>query len=154
MKDNPNVAKYVSLFICLVGLLLSPSHLQAAASHPSSPSSCLWKVQSDQNTLYLLGSIHLLKEENYPLPRNIYQAFEKASHLIFEVNLDELFSSQGQLELASKGMYTNGQSLKDTLSPESYARVKSYLTHQGLGMEPFHRMKPWLMATTITTLEL
>ena len=26
----------------------------------------LWKVQGKQNTLYLLGSIHVLKKEDYP----------------------------------------------------------------------------------------
>jgi len=154
MRQNSTVAKTIFLFLWCIAWLLSSAHLQAADLHPSSPSSCLWKVETDQNTLYLLGSIHLLKEENYPLHRNIYQTFDEASHLVFEVNLGELSSPQVQLELASKGIYTNGESLKDTLSPESYARVKSYLNTQGLGMEPFHLMKPWLMATTLTTLEL
>ena len=138
----------------VVGLLLAPVHLQATESHIHPPTSCLWKVQSDHNTVYLFGSIHLLKKENYPLHDNIYRALDEASHLVFEVNLDELNTPQVQVEAVAKGMYTNGRSLKDAISPESYAKVNTHLKNRGMSIEMFHLMKPWMMATTITTLEL
>ncbi|HEX7534535.1 MAG TPA: TraB/GumN family protein, partial [Syntrophales bacterium] len=41
----------------------------------------LWRVQSKRNTVYVLGSIHLLKKDVYPLSRTIEGAFEKADIL-------------------------------------------------------------------------
>ena len=40
--------------------------------------SFLWKVDSGQNNLFILGSIHLLNKEAYPLKQSIENAFEQA----------------------------------------------------------------------------
>ena len=154
MLRKPTSTSRLAAIFCLIGLLLAPGALQATEIQSGSPSSCLWKVQSGQNTIYLLGSIHLLKKENYPLHQNIYRAFDQASNVVFEVDLHEMSSPQVQLEAVAKGMYTNGKSLKDALSPESYERVKTHLKNHGMGIGLFSLMKPWMMATTITTLEL
>ena len=154
MLRKPTLTSRLSAIFCLIGLLLFPVALQASEIQSGAPSSCLWKVQNGQNTIYLLGSIHLLKKENYPLHPNIYRAFDHASTVAFEVDLHEMSSPQVQLEAVAKGMYTNGKSLKDALSPESYKQVKSHLENHGMGIGLFSLMKPWMMATTITTLEL
>lgn len=140
--------------IWLLGMVLSPSLLWAADVRAGSATSCLWEVQSEDNTVFLLGSIHLLKKDDYPLNEAIYRAFDRASRVVFEVNLDELSSPMVQMESLGKGMFTNGQNLKEVLSPEGYAAVRRYLRQQGMDISMFQVMKPWLVATTITTLEL
>ena len=37
----------------------------------------LWKVESKTTTVYVLGSIHFMKKESYPLSRKIEDAFNK-----------------------------------------------------------------------------
>ncbi|GJL50571.1 MAG: GumN protein [Nitrospirales bacterium] len=111
-------------------------------------------MTSDQNTIYLLGSVHVLKQENYPLHDTINQAFESASHLVFEVNLDEISSPLTQKRSLTKGLYTDGRTLRDALSPGNFAFTKSKLKNRGYSIEMFNRMKPWMLATTITILEL
>ena len=140
--------------LCAVTLLIMPASLHAEDTAQTTATSCLWSVTSQQNTVYLLGSVHVLKEENYPLQENIDQAFASAPHLVFEVNLDEMSSPLTQLGSLTKGMYTNGQTLKGTLSPESYTLVETKLSHRGYGMTLFQLMKPWMLATTVTILEL
>ncbi|GJL66838.1 MAG: GumN protein [Nitrospirales bacterium] len=111
-------------------------------------------MTSGKNTIYLLGSVHVLKQENYPLHDTINHAFESASHLVFEVNLEEIASPLTQKYSLSKGLYTDGLTLQDALSPENLAFVKSKLKKRGYRIEMFNRMKPWMLATTITMLEL
>ena len=53
------------LICVLLGLLLSDTPLLAdTEGHPVT----LWRVAGQSNTIYLLGSIHLLRPEDHPLP--------------------------------------------------------------------------------------
>ncbi|MGD9853192.1 MAG: TraB/GumN family protein [Nitrospirales bacterium] len=114
----------------------------------------LWKVESKDNTLYLLGSIHVLQERNYPLAPTIYNAFNQCRTIMFEVDLGGLSSPMNQLHLLTKGLYINGDTLKTTLSPDRYETAKTLMAEQGHNIENFHRMKPWMAATAVTALEL
>jgi uncharacterized protein YbaP (TraB family) len=73
---------------------------------------------------------------------------------MFEVDLDGLSSPPAQMNMLRKGLYLNGESLPNVLSPESYAIAKGNLTKLGLNIEDFHRMKPWMMATAVMAMEL
>jgi len=114
----------------------------------------LWKAQSSQNTVYLAGSIHVLQEHHYPLPHVFDDAFNASSRVIFEVDLDGLSSPLAQMNMLRKGLYLNGESLPNVLSPENYATAKANLIELGLHIEDFHRMKPWMTATAVMGLEL
>ena len=82
---------FVKAILSVLILLSTPAVPHAGET------SCLWSVTSDHNTVYLLGSVHVLKQENYPLHDTIYQAFDAARHLVFEVNLDEMASPLTQV---------------------------------------------------------
>ena len=114
----------------------------------------LWMVQSSQNTIYLAGSIHVLQKHHYPLHHAFDDAFNESSRVMFEVDLDGLSSPPAQMNMLRKGLYLNGESLPNVLSPESYATAKANLTKLGLNIEDFHRMKPWMTATAVMALEL
>jgi len=114
----------------------------------------LWKVQSSHNSIYLLGSIHVLQEKHYPLDHQLYEAFNRASAAMFEVDLDGLTSPLSQLQILTKGLYLNGQNLQRVLSTDSYEAAKANFAELGFNIENFHRMKPWMAATAVTALEL
>ncbi len=120
---------------------------------PRSPH-ILWKVQSSRNTIYVLGSIHVLQEKHYPLDPHLYEAFNQASTVMFEVNLDGLSSPLSQLKILKNGLYLNGQTLQRVLSTDSYEAAKTNFAELGFNIENFHRMKPWMAATAVTALEL
>ncbi len=145
---------FVKAIFAFLALLITPACQHVPETKQAPATSSLWSVSSDHNTVYLLGSIHVLKKENYPLHDNIYQAFDLAPHLVFEVNLDELSSPQIQLHTIKKGMYIEGHTLKDALTPENYDLVQTHLAQRGYSIEMFKLMKPWMLATTITLLEL
>jgi uncharacterized protein YbaP (TraB family) len=59
------------------------------AQVPSSPHPLyLWKYQGPKSTVFLAGSIHLLKPSLYPLPIQYEQAYADTDHLVLEVNTD------------------------------------------------------------------
>jgi uncharacterized protein YbaP (TraB family) len=114
----------------------------------------LWKVSSKTNTVFLLGSIHLLKQDDYPLDRAIESAYEKSSRLYFEVNLDTVDEQKLQRLAIAKGTQTNARTLKDDLSTQTYETARKHLSDIGLTIEQFSALKPWLLATTLVVGEL
>ena len=52
------------------------SEIAAQNASQAPAKSCLWKVVSKESTVYLLGSVHLLKSDAYPLSQAIEQAFD------------------------------------------------------------------------------
>ena len=114
----------------------------------------LWKVQSSQNTIYLAGSIHVLQKHHYPLHQAFDDAFNESARVIFEVDPDGQSSPVAQMNMLRKGLYLNGETLPNVLSPGSYATAKANMTELGMHIEDFHRMKPWMAATAVMALEL
>jgi uncharacterized protein YbaP (TraB family) len=57
----------------------------------------VWKVSNGGNVLYIGGTIHVLRESDYPLPESFNAAFNKSEIIIFETSLDD------PLELLSNG---------------------------------------------------
>ena len=49
------------------------------------PVPLLWKVSDADNAVYLLGSFHLLKRDDYPVSKDVDTAFAAADKLVFEV---------------------------------------------------------------------
>ena len=50
-------------------------------------SACVWKVtRPDGKTAYLGGSVHSLRESDYPLPAAYQRAFNACSRIAFEVD--------------------------------------------------------------------
>src|SRR5258708_36881458 len=52
-----------------------------------SPKSTLWELKEKAVTIYLLGSMHLLPENAYPLPVEMERAFQNSNRFVFEVQL-------------------------------------------------------------------
>ena len=61
-----------------------------AYSHPLSAQekSFLWKVSKEGKSIYLLGSIHYLKKENFPLRKPILDALASSKRLVLEIDLN------------------------------------------------------------------
>jgi len=125
------------------------------ASRSQSPAQTfLWKAQSAQNEVYLLGSVHFLAENNYPLPAQMQAAFEDAEALVFEINLDEQNTSQAQQIILEKAQPEAGENFRDGLSPKTYTLATQKAAELGLPIEIFENLEPWFFTLMILPLEL
>lgn len=107
----------------------------------------LWKVEHQGTTSYLLGSIHIGKSSWYPLPSYITDAFDTSEKIVVE--LDALKHSA---MMSQQMMLSEGQTLKGSLSPETYKQVKDYLSLNGMSIATFNQFKPWAVATVLSIL--
>lgn len=132
----------------------TPQATPAQTQAPQPEKAFLWQVKSPQNTVYILGSIHLLKESDYPLAQQINDAYDDAEKLVFEVDLRELESSKTQSIVLEKATAQDGKTLKDRLTPETYQLAKTKASEIGLPIEAFSGFKPWFFSLTLITLKL
>jgi uncharacterized protein YbaP (TraB family) len=114
----------------------------------------LWRVTSKDNTVYLLGSLHLLREENYPLSNVIEKAFEESKVLVLEVDLGVTSDPTTQLMMLTKGMFSQGQSLEKSLNKNTYSLARDKVRELGMDITMFNAFKPWYFALTLSTLKL
>jgi uncharacterized protein YbaP (TraB family) len=115
----------------------------------------LWMLESENNRVYLLGSLHFLKEESYPLPEAIDAAYKDSKVLVFEADLEELKDPGLAQEIVlSKGLYAEGTTLKQTLPEDLYNQLWEAVSDAGLPMEQMQRMKPWICSLQLAATEL
>ncbi|HZL44267.1 MAG TPA: TraB/GumN family protein [Verrucomicrobiae bacterium] len=131
-----------AVFICSV------SAQDAGSKHP------LWKVEGSGNSIYLLGSIHVLNRTNYPLATPILQAFGNSPIAVFETEMDKLEEPEAQQKIQSLAVLPPGKTLEGELSPAVFASFSNHVRDAGLPLAEFTQLKPFMAAMTLEVVEL
>jgi uncharacterized protein YbaP (TraB family) len=116
--------------------------------------SCLWSIQTQSNKFYLLGSLHVLKPDAYPLAVAIGKAYADCRKIVFETDFAAMQEPAMQAKMLQLGLYPEGQNLLPNLDGRTRQLLERKMTELGLPLEQFARFKPWFLALTLTTLEL
>jgi uncharacterized protein YbaP (TraB family) len=114
----------------------------------------MWRTQGDHNQIFILGSIHLLRPSDYPIPSTIYDAYDEAETLIMELDMDDMDPMQVQALVMELGMLTNGETLEDKLGSRNYAKAVVLADAIDIPLEMLAGTKPWLAAVTVETMML
>jgi uncharacterized protein YbaP (TraB family) len=128
---------------------VAASFYHAAAAAPEAGKRPIWRIQSPTNVVYLLGSIHYLKPQNYPLDPAIEAAFKDAKTVVFEMNLDSTKGDEAQHLLVKKAAYPDKTTLQQHVSETTYQLTADKLNQIGLDIGLFKAFKPWFVANMI-----
>lgn len=115
---------------------------------------CLWQAQGKSNIIYLLGSVHLLKPTDYPLPAVIESAFTNSQVAVFEMDIDKSEDPDGQAKMMAKVSLPEGDSLQKHLSPNVYASLRKHVGETEIPFEVVDQFKPAMAVMTVEMLEL
>lgn len=91
----------------------------------------MWKVTDPEtgNVLYMLGTMHMITEDTFPLPDYIMNVYDKCDGVAVEVDTSEILGDMNKLQdFYSKLVYTDGTTVKDHISDETYEKLKKYMT--------------------------
>ncbi|VGO15260.1 hypothetical protein PDESU_03842 [Pontiella desulfatans] len=116
--------------------------------------SCLWKATSKNGTLYVQGSSHVLKAENYPLAPAIEAAYSNSTALVLEVDMAEMMSPKTQQLIMGKAMLAPPANLQSVLKPVTYQSLESACTEIGLPIAAIQQFKPWFATMTLTLVKM
>jgi uncharacterized protein len=114
----------------------------------------LWEIHGKHNTVYLLGSIHVLRPSDYPLAPELIDAYSHAQSLYMEVNLQELDLQSMQVELLASATLPAGKTLPGILGKQRYDHAAALARDVGVELSNFDRFAPWFAAEAISQLQL
>lgn len=127
----------------LIGLLL------AAHAHADP---VVWRVSGGNGDMWLLGSVHYLRDADYPLPDVVDDLYARADRLVMELDLDDLDAVGLQARLVGAAMLPSGTSLESVLDADLYARADRRAAEFGFDLDALARVEPWLVALTLMDL--
>lgn len=137
--------RHVALWLA-TGLLALAAALPARAAGARLP---VWRVNNAAgHVLYLVGSMHALKPDDYPLPPPMTAAFERSDLLVEELDLNALSHETAMKAVATIGMLPPDQSLEQAMGPD-WERTLQLAKTAGVNLEVYARSKPWFAAVAI-----
>lgn len=114
-----------------------------------------WMAEKDGQRIYLLGSVHLATPDFYPLRGDILQAFEQSEALAVEADILQAEQNPAlQQQIMQQSLYSDGRTLRDDLSPETYQQLQAWLTSRQLPEAMFIRQRPAIAMITLSMVEL
>jgi uncharacterized protein YbaP (TraB family) len=136
-------------FLAAAWLALAP--LQVALGqevlHPA-----LWKVQDEDTTIWLFGTVHMLPPGKDWLTGPIAQAVDGSAELVTEVA--DRSGADTQAALLNRAMLPPRQTLRGLLPPKPRATYEAFMKRHALPVAAFDRYKPWYAAVVLSSLPL
>lgn len=147
-RFSPRARRFAATL--LAGFAIAAAAANAAIPQPSAPATertppkpLLWKVSDGDNAVYLLGSFHLLKAEDYPLSADIESAFADAEALVFEVPPEDLRDPAVATKMMQVAGYADGGKLSTALPAPVHARLGQLLGADRLAQVDAY--EPWFI---------
>ncbi len=125
--------------------LLAVSALAAESSHPIT----VWEVKGEHNSVYLLGSIHLLRAKDYPLPSAINAVYDDAEALVMEIDMDDMDPLAAQTAFTTYGVIHDEQTLESMMGDDVYRQALSAAEAIDIPLEMLQKTEPWYAAITV-----
>jgi len=113
----------------------------------------VWRVTDGESTVYLGGTVHLLRPEDYPLPEEFDQAYEGSSELFFETDISSMNDLSVQAQMLQQLTYRDGRTLRDVLDKEAYAALETYTAEVGMPPMMLEQFKPGMIISALQVLE-
>jgi uncharacterized protein len=114
----------------------------------------LWELHGKHNTVYLLGSIHVLRAADYPLAPAVLNAYANSKSLVMEINLADIDSEEVSSEMLSSAMLPEGKSLPEILGTRRYSHAQTLAQQVGVDLATFNQFAPWFAAEAISQVQL
>jgi len=143
------VLNYFSTFFLVLTVLAGPA-TAAEDSHPLS----MWQVDGINNRVYLLGSIHMLRESDHPIPSAIYDAYADAEVLVMELDMDDIDPVAEQALISELGLIQGGGTLRDLMGANLYAEAESLANELQIPLTLLANSEPWYAAITVEVMML
>jgi len=130
--------------------LLALGLLGSLTAHAGSP---VWALHGEHNTVYLAGSVHLLRANDAALPAAFERAYAGSRALVMELDLGKLDQLEAGSWMMAHGTLPDGSSLRKAVGDERYRRVTAEADRLGLPMEAADRQTPWAIGLELLELQ-
>lgn len=124
---------YLLLAISLLLFGCSEETIEHEKLEETGSKGILYEVNHEGNTVFLFGSLHFSNRDLQPLNKKIDEAYISSDYLVIEI-----------------GMYSDGTTINETISSETYNQLLQTLADLGLPETLIKNYKPWLITNSLT----
>lgn len=121
---------------------------------PAQAKTSVFELQCKGSTLYLGGTVHVLKESDFPLPDAYQQAYKKADTLVFEVDLNAMKQGEVMGKMLTAMQYQDGRTLKKVLQKDTYELLSTRAQALNIDLEILDGFRPAALITMMMSMEL
>lgn len=150
LTDSTHTRRYLPWIVPLLLGTVACAPAMAPSAAATANALPLWEVTDGHGTVYLLGSIHVLRPETYPLDDAIYDAFDASEVVAFELHLDSIEAAAPRM--IARGLFEDGRTLDEVLPADVHADLKAHFQQLGMPVQAVSGMEPWLVALTVSAL--
>jgi len=117
-----------------------------ALAFPAGAATFLWEVKSVTNRVYLFGTVHAAKQEWYPLPAVVEEAYAESPVLVVEADVTDKAALDKSATLM---LYKAPDNLKNHVEPDDYERFRKLLPRYRIPEVAVYSMKPFMAASLL-----
>lgn len=130
----------------------------AAAAPATSPTTtdadpALWVVKDKDTTIYLFGTVHVLKPGLGWFDEAVKTAFDKSDELMLEMVMPDDQATMAK-EMMPLAIDQSGKTLSSRLDAEQLKAYQAALAGLGIAPAQFDMFEPWFPAITLSVLPL
>jgi uncharacterized protein YbaP (TraB family) len=123
-------------------------------THSQEDRGLVWSLAGKTNTVYLAGSIHLLREADHPLPSSYERAFEDSRVMVVEVDEKQMSDPKALQNMMKRATCAKGKTTRDYLSDETLELIGTVGGSAEQTIQAMSAYQPWFIATAMTLTEL
>ena len=127
---------------------IKPAQIKPAQIKPAQIKPAMWVIRDADSTIYLLGSIHVMRPDTPWLTPVIQSRFDSAQDVWFEI--PDLDDKAGAGAIAQKYMFDASGDMTSGLTPEEVTQVDVLLKPMGLNAAMLKAMRKWAVGLIIT----
>lgn len=106
-----------------------------------------YEVKNKNNTVYMLGSVHVGATKMYPVSKEIIDSLKKSSKIYMEIDL----TKRDEIEAANKKAYYDEEGLlKKDLGDDLYKRVVKIFENNGVPEDKISKLRPWAVYNNLS----
>lgn len=125
----------------------------APAAAPQDINPAMWIVRDDDTTIYLFGTVHVLRPGLNWLKDDVKAAFDKSDELVLEV-IEPSDPTVVQGIVSTMATNPQGTTLRSLLPAPVLTKYESTLGTLGIPAVALDQYEPWFASVTLTTVPL
>jgi uncharacterized protein YbaP (TraB family) len=117
----------------------------AAAADPAA-----WRMTGPRGgEVTLLGSMHVLRPSDHPLPLSVDALIDRADIIAMEIDLDDVDAAAQQRLILETAMLPQGTVLANVIDADVYRLVEQNAAQLGIDLKLLERFEPWFLSVTL-----
>jgi uncharacterized protein len=144
------LSTFLSTLLVLIGFTVK-AQTKETPSVSTAQNALLWEITGKGLTKpsYIYGTIHLIPKSDFFLTDATKKALSESQKVMFEINMKDMQNPMLILSIMSKAMMPRGQKLRDLISKEDYALVKTRFDEIGMPLPMLESIKPMFLSAMV-----